>query len=671
MKSSLLKNNGVFKLILLWKIRNINKIIMKQVFVLLLSFLLVPKSEAQFFKKIVTRIKDDAAWRISNKVDNEIRKGVDSIFEMPKKIKGKNSVKASTEEIDKKSTADNQEKNKNEAGNNTITASDENDMKPVDGFITLALSANTIFTGGSLRISGQSIMYKDYKQVEIKVTGPSTSDVKNISLDADGNYFADWIASEKTGDYAVTVTGSDKKSKQSVEFSVAEIDIIFADEWPEENTKQIKKALDNLEEAVGNVESGISTKDKATLEQKMDELRAKTADVLNLFKDLNKAGKEISKLAKAGKKMSPALAGNLSELNQNLNEQAVQMKKISEVADHKPADNTICEYLVMVNEACAAFSTFTNVWSKSLGTILKNITIDKAVPKTVEVMNNNRLPPDVEFMGKESSKIFATSLFDAESLSTKLGKTGFAGDLIQYASDVLLKTYCGIYKGNFTHDYTIEFRNNKGENWWTYGAEMKATFSLRYPKKNAGDIIKMKGNLEGNATKFTFFEDIAKENDFHSVSKGKIEVVPIKTFTPLAVSVATSERDIMGFGAIARGLATPAYFNIPIDAEYDVDAKKIKIFVNDALVDFTDLVANQFVFLMIGQDMIPYPKKMNFPIHKAKTTINGIFIFFKEFDIEKDSKFNESFHGKGNRHIGDKTSIRETNLNFTLTAKKE
>jgi hypothetical protein len=170
---------------------------MKQVFVLLLSFLLVPKSEAQFFKKIVTRIKDDAAWRISNKVDNEIRKGVDSIFEMPKKIKGKNSVKASTEEIDKKSTADNQEKNKNEAGNNTITASDENDMKPVDGFITLALSANTIFTGGSLRISGQSIMYKDYKQVEIKVTGPSTSDVKNISLDADGNYFADWIASGK------------------------------------------------------------------------------------------------------------------------------------------------------------------------------------------------------------------------------------------------------------------------------------------------------------------------------------------------------------------------------------------------------------------------------------------------------------------------------------------
>ena len=647
---------------------------MKQAFVLLLSFLLITKGGSQILKKIGNRIKDDAAWRLSNKIDNEIRKSVDSIFEMPKKIKNKkntNNSKASSEEIDKNNADTDQQKNINTADNNTMASSAEKEMKPTDGFITLTLSANTIFTSGTLRISGQSIMYKDYKQVEIKVTGPSTSDTRNISLDADGKYVADWIASEKTGDYLVTVTGSDKKSKQSVGFTVAQIELIFDDVWPEENLKQTKKALDNLEEKVDNVLAEISTKEKATLKQKMDELHSKTADVLNLFKDLNKAGKEISKLAKSGKKMSPNLAGNLSELNQNLNEQAAQMKKISEVANHKPADNTICEYLVMVNEACAAFSTFTNVWSKSLGTVLKNITIDKGVPKTVEVMNNNRLPPDVEFMGKESSKIFATSLFDAESISSKMGKAGFAGDLIQYATDVLLKTYCGIYKGNFTHDYTIEFRNNDGENWWAYGADMKATFSLRYPKKNVGDIIKMKGNIEGNATKFTFFQDVAKENDFHAVSKGKLVVVPIKTYTPLAVSFATSERDIMGFGAIARGLATPAYFNIAIDAEYDVNAKKIKIFVNKSVADFSDFVVNQFIFLMVGQDLIPYPKTMSFPIHKAKTTINGIFISFKEFDVEKDSKGNESFKGKGTRHIGDKTSIRETNLNFTLSAKKE
>ena len=645
---------------------------MKQVFVLLLSFLLVTKGDTQILKKLGNRIKDDAAWRLSNKIDNEIRKGVDSIFEMPKKIKGKNNAKASTEEIDKNSTADNQPKNKNEESDNTMAVSTEKEMKPVDGFLTLTLSDNTIFTSGTLRISGQSIMYKDYKQVEIKVTGPSTTDTRNISLDADGNYFADWIAPEKTGDYTVTVTGSDKKSKQSEGITVTEIDRKFED-WPEENINLTKKALDNLEEAVDKVEAEISTKDKASLEQKMDELRKKTAEVLDFFKELNTAGKEISRLAKSGKKMPPTLADNLSQLNRHLKEQADQMKKIAEVTKHKPADNTICEYLVMVNEACAAFSAVTSFWFKGAVTILGNIVLNFDAPNTGEAMNKHNIPISSNqiFMAKETGKIFVKAKMNAEYLTKKLDKADIANDLIQYASTVLLKTYCGIYKGNFTHSYTIEFRNNKGENWWTYGAEMRATFSLRYPKKNTGDIIKMKGNLEGNATKFTFFQDLAKENDFHAVSKGKIEVVPIKTYIPLAVSVATSERDIMNFGAIARGLATPAYFNIAIDAEYDVNAKKIKIFVNKSIADFSDMVANQFIFFMVGQDLIPYPKTMSFPIHKAKTTINGIFISFKEFDVEKDSKGNENFHGKGTRHIGDKTSIRETNLNFTLTAKKE
>ena len=650
---------------------------MKQVLLLLLSFLLVTKGGAQILKKIANRIKDDAAWRVSNKIDNEIRKGVDSIFEMPKKMKGKNTAKASTEEIDKNNTADKQPKNENAAGDNTMAAPIEKEMKPTDGFITLSLSANKAYTGFGIiigiRISGESVKYKNFNKVQVVVTGPSTNDVRQLQMDADGKFFTDWNPTDITGDFTVTATSSDNKVSQSENFTVETFDLPDYDQWPKENIKETKKALDNLEEAVDNVESGISSKDKATLEQKMDELREKTAEVLDFFKELNIAGKEISKLAKSGKKMPPSLAGNLSALNQHLNEQASQMKKISEVANHKPADNTICEYLVMVNEASAAFSAVTSVWFKGALTILGNIVLYKDAPNTREAMNKHNIPisSNQMFMAKETGKIFVKAKLKAEYLTKKLDKADIANDLIQYASTVLLKTYCGIYKGVFTHSYTIEFRNNNGENWWTYGAEMRATFSLRYPKKNTGDIIKMKGNLEGNATKFTFFQDLAKENDFHAVSKGKIEVVPIKTFIPLTVSVATSERDIMNFGAIARGLATPAYFNIPIDAEYNVDAKKIKIFVNNAIVDFSDRVANLFVFYMVGQDLIPYPKKMDFPIHKAKTTINGIFISFKEFDVEKDSKGNESFKGKGTRHIGDKTSIRETNLNFTLSAKKE
>ncbi len=648
---------------------------MKQVWVLLVSFLLVTKGGAQILKKIGERIKNDAAWRVSNKVDNEIRKGVDSLFEMPKKINNKktpNNTKASTEEIDRTNTANDQSQNNKAAGNNTVAASTEEDMKPTDGFVTLVLSANTIFTGGTILINGESVKYKNLTQVEITVSGPSAKDVKAIPLADDGKYRTAWIAADKPGEYTVTVKSSDKKTQQSAKLTVYTLPDLG--NWCDNNIAEVNKAFDKLKNSAAKVADGISPKDKAELEKKVADVKDKVDNVLKLYKDLNTAGKETAQLAKSGKRLPHGLAGNLSNLNDNLADQSAQIKALEKIADHEPLDNTICEYIVILNEACAAFQTVTNFWSRSIFTILVNIATDKAAPAIAGGINDAGVGIEApyDFPLKEVTKIYATSKVDAESLSSKLGKAGIAADLAQFALDVLLKIYCGVFKGKFTHDYNIEFRNNDGENWWTYGAEMKAVLILRYPKdKNKGAVIKMKGNLEGNAIKFDFWQDIAKENDFHAVSKGKIVVVPVKTFTPLAVSIATSERDILGFGAIARGLATPAYFNIPIDAEYDVDAKKIKIFVNDPLIDFSNLVTNQFVFLMVGQDLIPYPKKMEFPIHKAKTTINGIFISFKEFDVKKDAKGNEIFDGKGTRHIGDKTSIRETNLNFTLSAKKE
>jgi hypothetical protein len=653
------------------------KAVMKIFLVLLSSLLLINNCSAQILKSLRKKIKDDTEWSVRNKANQQINKGLDSLVELPKKLKDKKKSTSSTPATTtEKTTGDNRSGNNNgQIPPASLKAGGPADnMEPQDGFITLKLSADKVFTGGSVLISGKSIMYKSYKQVEIKIAGPSPTIVSKVTLNNDGSYNLGWNASDKTGEYTVTVTGSDKKSTQSAKISVEEIDIIFDDSWPADNIKETKRALDKLEDAVDKAEDNISPKNKAELDAKMDELRERVSEVFKLYKDLGKANKEMVQLAKKEKKFSPNLSANLSELNDLLVNQASQMKQVNDIADHKPQDNTICEYLVMVNEACAAFSTFTNVFSKSIGTIIKNITLDKAVPKVTGTINEaaGGYPGPSDFVLKEATKVYATSKFDAKSLTEKMGRAGLAGDVLQFATDVLLKIYCEVFAGNLTHAYTIDFRNSKGETWWNYGVDMKAAFTLRYPKKKiSGTVIKMKGNLEGNATRFSFFEDIEKQDEFQQGSKGKIEVVPINTFVPLSVSFATSERDIMGFGAIARGLATPAYFNIPVDAEYDVDAKKIKLFINGAILDFSDFIATQFIFLMIGPDLIPYPKKMNFPIHKAKTTIDGVISFHNEFTVEKDAKGNESFSGKGNRHIGDKQSARETDLNFTITATKD
>lgn len=639
---------------------------MKFFFLLLLFSSYTNQSNAQLLKKIGDKVKRDAEWRVRYKADRQVDKAFDSVIEAPKKIIDKKKEKSKN----KTTTVSDNNNKENVSGNLNSTASDENDMTPKDGFITLQLSASTVFAGGTLLISGESVKYKNLNQVEVTINGPSTNDVKLVALTADGKFTTGWYASEKPGEYTVTSKSSDKKSVQSAKFTVYNLPGL--ENWCDENIAVTNKAYDKLKDEVDRVKGDISSKDKGELQKKIDEIKENVDAAIKLFQDLNTAGKEIARLAKSGKNLSPDLAGNLSALNNTFEDQRKKMKQIEEFNNHEPLDNTICEYLVMVNEACAAFSVYTNIECLAIKGIIKNIVLDKGVPTSAGRMMNNRVRPDFEFAGKESAKIFATSLVDVESLSTKLGQAGFAGDLVQFATDVLMKKYCGVFKGHLNHSYTIEFRNSNGQNWWTYGVEMKAALFLRYPKESSkGDIIKMKGNLEGNGTKFTFFEDVEKEDGFHEGTKGKIEVVPIKVFTPLAVSEATSERDILGFGAIARGMATPAYFNIPLDAEYDVNTEKIKIFLNAPIIDFSRAVSNQFVFLLVGADLIPYVKRILFPINKANVTLGSVIRSNNEFSIDKDSKGNLSFTGKGNKHIGDKTTTRETELNFTITAKKE
>jgi hypothetical protein len=99
---------------------------------------------------------------------------------------------------------------------------------------------------------------------------------------------------------------------------------------------------------------------------------------------------------------------------------------------------------------------------------------------------------------------------------------------------------------------------------------------LRYPKTaEQGNMAKMKGNIEGNATDFKFFSDANKKDDFKQQSKGR-NFAKISFFIkPLFVPFATSKKDVVGFGVAARAVATPAYFNIPVDAEYNRNTKKI------------------------------------------------------------------------------------------------
>jgi hypothetical protein len=633
---------------------------------------------AQLLKKLGQKAKEEVEYRAQRKAGQKIDQGLDSILAVPKKVADKKKAKkndpdpATTNNNTTTSTSNSKDKNNSGANNLNAAAEDPNDMSQKDGYVTLELSAATVFAGGSIMLTGESVNYKNYNQVEITVSGQGMKDIKLVPVTKDGKYTASWYATGKAGNYLVLVKGSDKKSSQSASFTVYELPQL--NNWCNDDIAIVNKVYEGIKEKAALVSSSIGSKDKATLDEKLKDTKEKVDVLIKLFKELNTAGKEIAALTKSGKNLSPNLAGNLSALNNSLEEKRKKMEQVEEFSNHKPSDNTICEYLVLLNEACAAFSVYTNIECFAVKGLIKNIMLDKAVPLAASTVNQkaNGLSQPNDFLIKEPAKIFSTAALDAESLTSKLGTAGFAGDIVQFATDFLMKKYCGVFKGNLTHAYTVEFRNGSGQNWWTYGVEAKAVLALRYPKEKAtGNIIKMKGNIEGNGTKFSFFEDLEKNDEFQDGSKGKIEVVPIKAYTPFSVSVATSEKDVMGFGAIARGLATPAYFNITVDAEYDVNANKIKIFFNRALIDFSPAVSNQLVFLLVGGDLLPYVKRMSFPIHKVFSTLGSVVRDNNEFDVTKDAKGNLSFTGKVNKHLGNKAAKIEHDLNFTIAVKKE
>lgn len=638
----------------------------------MLLLLAVQIGEAQILKKLGDKVKEEVEYRVRRKAGQKIDEGIDKVFELPKKIKiNKKGNEPGTDNKDKVPGTRKNKKDDEPAGINA-KESGEDELTAKDGFVTLNLSASTVFTGSAIRFTGESIKHKQYGSVEITVSGPSTNDVRIATLSNDGNYVFDYAGTENTGDFTVTVKSSDKKSKRTEAFTVLGID--WMDNWGDESIEETKKAYDNLEEQVDKAKENISPKDKIELEKKLDAVKKKVDDLVKLFKDLNTAGKATADLARKSKRMPPSFKRELSDLGNTLSTHAKQQAIANKNAKHTPSDVTICEYLVMVNEACAAFSTISNVASLNIMSIVKNIALDKGVPKATGEINEaaGGIQAPYDFPLKEATKIFATSKVDAESLVSKMGKAGMTGDLVQFASDVLMKAYCGTFSGEMSHDYTINFKNNNGETWWKYGVKMKGNVSLRYPKKGAeAGIIKMKGSIEGNATNFSFYQNVAVEESFKMGTKDKIEVVELKVLKPPAVPFVSSQVDKFGFGAAARTFATPASFYILINAEYDPDNKTIKLFINKALLDFTVLIKNTFIFLLIGPDLLPYIKRMDFPIHPARLTINGSLKENNEFPVSKDKSNNLSFMAKQNRHIGKSADVIETDLNLLITAKKD
>lgn len=613
---------------------------------------------SQILKKVLNHAKNQAESKVKSKANQKANQAIDSLL-TPNKKK------------EEKKTNKNQSPTGQSASASSSSSSNGEGSTIGEGFITMSVSANQVFKGGMILVTGTSVKFGELKTVELRVKGPDTDETNAISLNENGTYTVGWTA-ESPGEFTLTVKSSDGKDQQSDKVLVYDIEVIDS-MLVMENIEWTHKTYDKLKSEAERVKSQTGSSDDAELDKKMGVVKKNVDAAIKLFSEIKKAAGGLENVLKKGAPLPPNLSGNLSQLNDKLTEQCNQMKQVYEISNRQPNDNTICEYLVMLNEACAAFSTFTNVWSKSIATILKNIVIDKAAPKVVEVANEKAGANLGDFgaADKAAGKLFTAAHLDAEGLYGKLSAASFTGDITQFATDVLMKKYCGLFKGDLSHAYTIIYRNRDNIIWWQYRYTTKAVVTFRYPKSSSGDIIKMKGNIEGNATSFQFTEDMEEEDEFKATMKTHRTMNHIPVWGPKSVSFSTAQADGVGFGSIWRGIATPASFNIPVDAEYNTNAGTIKLNLNEALIDFSPLVKYTYVFLKVSLSGIPLFTRVDFPINKARLTLNAVVSQNNQLTVTKDAKNNLLVKGSGERRIGSSGEPIEHKIIYSLTAKNE
>jgi uncharacterized membrane protein YgcG len=668
---------------------------------LLILLCAVLPAHSQFLKNVLNSVKQTATSRANNKAAQVTNTAADKVEGVGTAKPGTPATAAPTSTLNATSSPG---ATPGAAGGATTNPPDKDSDS---SYLSLSLSASRIITGSLVTISGMSIKYGNMKDVEMTVKGNAGTETKTIPLTDSGHFKTTW-GTGMAGEYQITIRSSNRKSSKTTTVKVFRL--MSMDSVVQKNIDETKKAYDQLTQWIEKVKAKLGPSDATALQTKYDDLTDKKNKALQVFRDLTDLGKSLDKLQQAqgglgggsstgggggstgggtggggsptggggGSQtgnISPQLSGDLTTLTDDLSTQASQMETLNTAAAHQPYDNTICEYLQMVSEACAAFSTFSNFFfpgsklSTAVTDIGKNIALDKGVPMAVGAALPGNTNGTTSDMAKEAEKFSATTIADGESLSKAMGKAGFTGDIIQLCSNYIMSKYCGMLSGDLSEDYRCTFRNANNQIWWEYTYHNDATLNLRYLKSAAtSTMIKMKGNIEGNATKFTIFQKVSEMDAFKDAMKNRARIFSICLYVPPTMPVATSQADrSTNFGAVARGIVTPAYFNIPVDADYNPETGQMKIYCNEAIIDYGPTVQYVFGYICIAA-MIPLTARVNFPINKAKLTIAKVIEKNNDFQVKADANGKLSFTKSGEWTNGPDGGIVHM-IRMTMSAK--
>lgn len=421
-----------------------------------------------------------------------------------------------------------------------------------------------------------------------------------------GLIVVNFAETETPGDYRVDVTAPDGRGRGGATFEVLP-ESALSDELVSTH-ERIEAAGKRLAERVSDQLEQLPP--SPAREEAQRRLRDINSRYDNLRPSLRQLRDSINQFAEAralSPEFSEASRDEWQEMSDWMGQAQPQLEQLEERASAAGNDFDVCDGIYYIQESINLISTALTLSQgpyNAVKSLLEDFLTDTAIEGIVpegpnEAAAEFAIGQGVSFgqLAREGIDSVFSGLFDLVT------------DTASFMTDTAFDTYCEQFRGPISLDSEIEMKHGNRP-WWRYGVQLRGLITLRYERGTpAGEPIRLTGQLEGNATRYTFWENI-----FVIEPQPRNSVVLLRhRQVPMAGPNFAS--DPLGLGAAARA-ATPGSFYVPLEGTLHND--RISLQVKAARVDFSDLVKNRLVLAVIAPGL-PFPivKTFSFPIQKA------------------------------------------------------
>jgi hypothetical protein len=514
----------------------------------------------------------------------------------------------------------------------------EPQTKTPGAFVEVTVTPKLALAGQPVVISGKTGYHEKKDIATVKVKHDSGEPAKSLTakVSKDGAFSVTFSDTNKAGKYSVIVTAPDGKGEGQAEFEVSSVGGL---------ADKLEHAFQGLDDRAGKLlkqAEEIAVALPASGER--DELIKMIDEVQGKHQTLDLPPVEI--LGELRRVVQGPTVVYLPEqkIFGQLQDWVEEAEETTEEIDHSKvldrSKDSICETINTAIEGCKFAALAFNVGKTGLET-LANVFVDKAIPAAISAI-----------MGDNAAALGVSSGLKSAAAGLK-GKTdlinsipGLVLDIVEFGVKQLYDRYCGSYQCPIKVKMTMVW-NEGAKPWLRYSIYLEGRLTLRFPLQSApGQAIPMTGDVEGNAVKHEFWEDIFVVEPLpKTVMLLNRAWLPPPAF-PLAVE------SPLDMGSIARTV-TPASFNVPLIAEMTGDA--IKLQFKPARVDFSPLMVHRTV-LVVFTGLIPDFMVFKAPIQPAFWILTKGFGDPWVVELQKDSS-GKRFLAKtftSHRETGDK-----------------